>query len=1003
MKQLFFATTLTFMLVNSLLGQNRTITGKITNPAGEPLPGATVLVKDTQIGTTSDENGTYHLSVPETYNVLVFSFLGFLAREVEINGSNKIDALLEESASELNQVIVIGFGTQSKRRVTSAIASVGEEAFKNVPVTDFQNALAGRMSGVVMSGSSGVSNSDVNIRIRGTGSISAGNQPLIVVDGLILSGRINAPYYNEQYAEYNTNPFINMNPNDIESVEVLKDAAASAIYGSRGANGVILITTKSGKFDSQPKVSIGYYAGFTEISKKFEVMNGKEYAAYWNHAALNSGYTPENDPDMFYDVDAQPSSDWQDLGTRRGLLNEVNANVAGGSKSTKYYFSGTMRDENGYLLTDHSKRISLRANIDQMLGEKVTVGININPSRVQGQRPNNRQSPTYQSWYIPNIEAFDESGESRKDIPETSTGYSMGWQTPLTNLLTEWISITSTQLLANTYLSYSPFSWLTLRTEFASELTQLEELYKNGVDSWYGYPSGWGSAYNQQTDNFNWTALATYHNSFKGKHDLNASIGFNLTRESLTGLYVDGVSFADDRLKYLGAAAQFTTHITSQTDAAFVGYLARLNYAFENKYLLTLSARYDGSSRFGAENRFGFFPAVSAGWIVSEEGFFKQGLINYLKIRSSFGVAGNAKIGDFASQGLVQFGQNYLDQPGLSLSSIENGALGWEKNVQWDAGVEFALLNNRIRGTLEYYIKDTRDLLLQVPIPSSNGYRFITQNVGEVRNQGFEFDLTTDILTGKFGWSIAVNGATLKNEVRKLVDNNGDGIDDDIRTFDRFLFRTGEPIGTFFMPEYAGVDPDNGDALFWDADRKEKVFNLVTDANRRIVGKALPDFTGGFTNSFRYGNFDLAVFFQFKTGFQVYRQQAHLNEQNMNSGYNQAKSQLNSWRPDNRNTNVPEARLFQQNGDQRWTSRRLSDADFMRLKNTQLGYTLKGLGARAVNLRIYAAGQNLLTFTKFPDPDPDASEIGAERPEQGSGLGTPPATRTIIFGVNLNF
>ena len=990
------------ILHGGLLAQ-RTVTGKITDLSGTPLPGATIMVKNTPLGTVADESGVYQLQLENGHDLLVFSFIGFVEKELTVNGQTTLDVQLEESASELDQVLVIGFGTQSKRRVTSSIASVGEEVFRNVPVTDFQNALAGRMSGVVMSGSSGVSNSDVNIRIRGTGSISAGNQPLIVVDGLILSGRINAPYYNEQYSEYNTNPFININPNDIESVEVLKDAAASAIYGSRGSNGVLLITTKSGKFDSKPKVNIGYYAGFTEISKKFDVLNGKEYAAYWNHAALNSGYTPENDPDMFYDVDAQPSADWQDLGTRKGFLNEVNASVSGGSRSTKYYFSGTLRDENGYLLTDHSKRISMRANIEQLLGEKVTAGISINPSRVQGQRPNSRQSPTYLSFYIPNIEAYDESGKYRKDIPVTATGYSVGWQTPLTNLLTEWSSITSTQLLASTYLSYSPFSWLTLRTEFASELTQLEELYKNGVDSWYGYPSGWGSAYNQQTDNYNWTALATYHNSFKGEHDLDASIGFNLTRESLTGLYVDGVSFADDRLRYLGAAAQFTTHITSQTDAAFAGYLARLNYSFENKYLLTLSARYDGSSRFGTENRFGFFPAVSAGWVVSDENFFNFQFLNFLKLRSSFGVAGNAKIGDFATQGLVQFGQNYLEQPGLSLNSIENETLGWEKNVQWDAGIEFALLNKRIRGTLEYFIKDTRDLLLQVPIPSSNGYRFITQNAGEVRNQGFEFDLTTDILTGKFSWSLSVNGATLKNEVRKLVDNNGDGKDDDIRTFDRFLFRTGEPIGTFFMPEYAGVDPDNGDALFWDADRKEKVFNLVTDANRRIVGKALPDFTGGLTNSFRYGNFDMHVFFQFKTGFQVYRQQAHLNEQNMSSGFNQARSQLNSWTPDNRNTNVPEARLFQINGDQRWTSRRLSDADFIRLKNMQLGYTFNALGSKAANLRIYAAGQNLLTFTKFPDPDPDASEIGAERPEQGSGLGTPPATRTVTFGVNLNF
>ena len=366
-------------------------------------------------------------------------------------------------------------------------------------------------------------------------------------------------------------------------------------------------------------------------------------------------------------------------------------------------------------------------------------------------------------------------------------------------------------------------------------------------------------------------------------------------------------------------------------------------------------------------------------------------------------MAGNARIGDFASQGLVQFGQNYLGNPGLGFRSIENEQLGWEKNVQWDAGLEFGIFNNRIRGTLAYYIKDTKDLLLEVPIPATNGYLVLSQNAGEVRNQGFEFDLSADILTGKFSWSMAVNGATLKNEVRKLTDNNGDGKDDDIYTFNRWLTRTGESLATFYMPEYAGVDPDNGDALFWDAEREEKVFNLVTDANRRIVGKALPDFTGGFTNTFQFRNFDLSVFFLFKTGFQVYRQQAHIIEQNMGGGDNQARSQLDSWTPDNRDTDVPEARLFQSNGDQRWTSRRLSDGDFLRLQNANLGYTFKGVGARAANVRVYAAGQNLLLFTKFPDPDPDVSEIGANRPEQGSNIGAPPPSRIVTIGANINF
>ena len=995
MKHLTFAFLFSLLTASTISGQTRTLSGRVTDPSGEPLPGATVRLKNTPTGAATDAGGAWSLQAPDGFNTLVFSLLGFETREIGIEGRSTIDVQLTEAAGQLDQVLVVGFGTQSKRRVTSAIASVGEEVFKNIPATDVQNALQGRLPGVVFTNTSGSANSESSIRIRGVGSISAGNQPLFVVDGLVLSGRVNAPHFD--YGGYATNPFINLNPNDIESVEVLKDAAASAIYGSRGSNGVILITTKKGDFNAAPRVSIGYWAGFSEASKMLRYLNGKEYAASWNQAALNAGYSPQGDPDLFWDIDAQPSTDWVALSTQKGFEQEANVSVTGGTKTTKYYIGGTMRDEQGILKTTDFKRYAVRANIDQLIGEKLTLGISMAPSRVQNNRADDFTSAFYNTvWTPPNIEAFDQTG---RPVSYADIG---GQGSPYTNLVESWSDITSNQMLFSSYLNYSPLPGLSLKTSLGVETTQQQQLFKYGSRTGFGFPSGFGIAFNQETFNYNWTALAAWAPTLGGNHDFDITAGFNLTKETLTANYREGIGFADDRLRYIGSAAQIITNSSNYSEAGFTGWLARANYAFQNKYLLTLSARYDGSSRFGAEKRYGFFPAVSAGWVLSDEGFFPFDFVNFLKLRSSLGVAGNAEIGDYAARGLVRFGQNYGSEPGYDIASLENDQLGWERNVQWDAGLEFALWKNRVRGSFGYYIKDTKDLLLETPVPATNGFTTLAQNVGEVRNSGFEFELSADILTKGFQWTLQLNGATLKNEVRRLVDADGDGLDDDIYTQFRFLFRPGESIGTFYLVEWAGVDPENGDALFWNADKSEKLANSTPDANRRIVGVSIPRFTGGFSNLFRYKNFDLSVFFQFKTGYQVYMLDG-LTTLGVWGATNVLKEYADRvWTPENPHTDVPQNRLFQANGSQR-TSRNLFDGDYLRLKNLTLGYVFPAFGKQGYRLRLFASGQNLWTLTGYPGLDPDADFYRAGQAEQGAILSPPPAKRTYTMGVNVDF
>lgn len=981
--------TTLLLIANFLTAQTRLITGTVTDPAGQALPGATIRVKDAALGASTAADGSYRLDVPLEFNTLVFSYLGYQTLEVAIAGRQTIDVRLEEAAGTLDEVVVTGFGTQSKRLITSAISSVGPEVFQNIPATDFQNMLQGRMPGVVLTNSSGYANTEPNIRIRGVGSFSAGNQPLVVVDGLVLSGRVNSSYaYGTPFA---TNPFINLNPNDIESVEVLKDAAASAIYGSRGSNGVILITTKSGRFNSQPRVHLGYWAGFSEASKTLELLSGPEWAESYNQAAINAGLPP------VWDVDAQSSTNWVELGSQNGFKQEMNASMSGGTNSTKYYVGGTVRDEEGILKNNAFQRYAVRANIDQLIGEKVTVGIALAPSRVKTNRLDDYYSPFYNTiWTPPNIEAFDENG-----IP---FGYAdIGFQgSPYTNLVESHGDISSTQILANSYLRYTPVPNLSVQTAFAVESAQHDVRFKFGSRTFDGYPAGRGTVSHQETLNYNWTALATWRNHFGHKHELDVTAGFNLTKESLTTDFREGTDYADDRLLNIGAAAQIVTNTSNYTEAGFTGLLARANYAYAGKYLLTLSTRYDGSSRFGSENRYGFFPAISAGWIISEEGFFNPDYVNFLKLRSSFGIAGNAEIGDYAARGLARFGQNYNGLPGYDIQNIENEQLSWEKNIQWDAGLEFALFKNRIRGSLDYYIKDTRDLLLEVPIPATNGFTTLSQNAGGVRNQGFEFDLAADILTGAFQWTVQLNGATLKNKVLELIDTDGDGLDNDLNTDGRFLYRPGLSIGSFYLVEFAGVDPDNGDALYWNADKTQKLPNVISDANRQVVGKSLPDFTGGFSNSFRYKNFELTAFFQFKTGYQIY-----MLDGGACSGVWTYTNVLKDcadrvWTPENRYTDIPQNRLFQGNGAGR-TSRNVYDGDYLRLKNLTLGYAFPPFGARNNRLYVFASCQNLWIWTNYPGLDPDANIYSARQAEQGATLSPPPAERTYTMGFNLAF
>lgn len=960
-----------------------------------PIVGAEVVVKDVSppLGAISGEEGKFQISVPQDRGTLTVSYPGYRTAQIDYRGASNLEVFLTPSQVTLDDVVVVGYGTQSKERVTSAISSVGEEAFERMPEVNFQTSLGGRIPGLVVTPANGQPGGALSLRVRGPSSISGDNQPLIVVDGMIM----NNPSRFQAGGTDRSNPLVNINPNDIASVEVLKDAAASSIYGSQGANGVILVTTKRGNFMSKPRVNLDYRIGFSEPTRFYDLLDGEEYAQLWNQAAL----AVDPDATNLFTLGQQPSTDWIDVITRRGLLQSINVSVTGGDENTQYYLSGSYTEEQSYYREKGLTRYSFRTNLDQQVSDKVRVGLSIAPARTDNLRTPEWRSdaPLAALLAVPNTEAFDQEGNPAI-IPNELGQPIDSIPTPLINLIDNEYRLTINQVLMNTYLSIQPIQALTFKTELSFDINQSTDFTYNPANTSIGRESnGNGASLNQEVINYNWTNLLQYQPNLRGGHDWDLTLGTNLIEQRFTSTYLRGNNFSSPDLRYLASASNPVEVSGSATSSTFTGYFLRTNYAYQGKYLATLSARVDGSSRFGANHRYGFFPAASMGWIISEEDFMQDAPFDFLKLRTSLGVSGNAAVDDFAAYSRVSPNFSYGGMPASLITQFDNDNLRWEKNQQWDAGLEFALWNRRLSGSLGYYVKDTRDLLLAVQIPQTSGRGYLLQNVGAMRNQGFEFDLTALLLNGPVSWEVSVNGATLQNEMLALLDQDGDGEDDDIIDW-IYRYRVGEPAGSFFLKEYAGVNPENGDALYFDQEGNRVRF--ASDQDRRVVGQSLPSFTGGFTQLLAWRNFEFSAAFQFVMGHHIYRQEGYWLESNFGRGAdNQTRSQLNAWRPDNTDTDVPEARLFQNNGGEHST-RYLDRGDYLRMRNLQVSYRFQ-IPGWSTQVRVYTSFQNLLTFTAFTGMDPEVKGGDPGFILGGISAFNSPQPRRYVAGLTLDF
>ncbi len=998
----------------------------IDTDTGEPLAGASVVVVGSTVGTATAMDGTYQISAAAD-DVLRFSFIGYHTQDVQVNGRSEINIGLTPDFRQLDEVVVVGYGSQLERTLTGNISRVSARELEDQTVLSVEQALQGRMAGVDIQTQSGKLGQGIQVRVRGASSVSASNQPLYVIDGIPVTTQ------NLSSNEAATNPMADINPNDIESIQVLKDASAAAIYGARASNGVVLITTKSGTTGAT-RITANYSRSWSGPTNRVDFLNGPEYVELLTEAASNTDellgpsgvchatlscnqYVAAIFDSYALGADWRNDNanfDWQDQAFQNGGSNTFELSAQGGDQNTRFFVSGAIDDQDGILIGNHFQRISGRANVDHDVNDRLNVG-----ARLSLARSFNQRLSTDNAFATPmQIVAQAPINPIYEPDPNVTDGYSpsdnINHNTVYFNSLlyvdNTRFNTTVYRTLGNAYANLEVTTGLRFHSEFGVDvLDQNDDQHYNSqvargmtdAVAGLGYQA-WDRIVNYTTNNY-----FNYIGGFGDDHSYDATVGMSFQNSDWNWSSVTGTQFPSDDFTQISSAAEITAGSGGRTAYRFLSYFARVNYQFMDRYLLTLSGRYDGSSRFGSNNRYGFFPAVSAGWIVSDEAFMQDGPFSLLKLRASYGLTGNAEIGNFDSRGLWSAGA-YGGRPGTYPSQTPNPDLAWERTQQFDIGVDFGLFNDRLSAQFDYYYKDTRDLLLNVTVPASTGFTSQTRNVGRLRNQGIEIAINTrNISTSDFSWNSNFVFGRNRNEITDLdgqVINGG------------FINRAveGQPIGVFYALEYAGVDPDNGDALFYINEQDENgdivnpgaTTNNPNAANQVVIGDPNPDFTGGFGNEFSYRGFSLDVLFQFSYGADIYDGAGRFKSANGDYFDNQHASQLDRWQQPGDITDVPQARFFLGNGVVH-SSRYLYDGSYLRLRHVALSYQLPrqyidGIGLQ--NARIYVTGQNLLTWTKYPWWDPEVNtDFAAGNIGLGNEFYTAPQARSVTTGIQLTF
>ncbi|OZI09637.1 SusC/RagA family TonB-linked outer membrane protein [Siphonobacter sp. BAB-5385] len=996
----------------STIAQDRVVTGKVTSSEdGTPLVGVSVQAKGTSRGVNTDATGTYRLSVPDN-STLVFSFIGMITQEIAVGNQTQIDVQLGSNSRELTEVVVTGFGSQIKRDVTGNIAKVDSKKLENIPNPSFEAALQGNAAGVQITQGNGKLGQGISVRVRGTSSISASSQPLYVVDGV----PINTQNLSNNTAP--TNPIADLNPQDIESLEILKDASAGAIYGARAANGVVLITTKRGKA-GKTNVNVGFQYGSSKPTNLRDYMTAQEWLSYFRVAAANTNSTTSLTNIINRSVagttPGAATYDWQKAAFQDAPFSQTDLNISGGNEKTKFYISGQYLDQKGILIKNSLERYTGRVNLDHKANNWLSIGMNMSLARTLQNRVSNDNafSTPMQAVAIPPITPLIDprTGLTSGTPPGVSANFPIYYNPFVSAKYSDYKTLVFRNI-SNVYGQVDFTKWLSFRSELGVDLLNQNENTYYGtqtVRNVSGAANGLGESRYSQVMNYNTNNYFSFNKAIGDVHSITATLGMSYQETRIDENFVEGQQFPSDAYRQIASAADITGGSSTRTRFAFLSYFLRANYKFADKYLVGLSGRVDGSSRFGNDSKYGFFPAVSGGWILSEEKFLQEAkVLSFLKLRASYGLTGNAEITNFPALGLWS-SSGYAGVAGQSPSQLRNQDLKWETTTQTDIGLDYGILNNRINGEIDYYVKNTNDLLLSVNVPGTAGFTTQLRNIGKMQNKGFEFTLNSQNLIGAFKWSTSLNVSNNKNRVVEIdktpsgepVPITG-GFDQVNRAY------PGQPLGAFYMIEYAGVDKTNGDALYYrnDTEGDRTTTNDPDEAQRVFMGSPLPTWFGGITNTFSYAGFDLSILFNGQFGNKVYMAGGKFERASGDYFDNHLASELDYWTPENPNASTPEPRLGGSNGTA-VSSRYLSDASYVRLRNISFGYTIPKpvLNRLKVDrLRVYFLAQNLLTFTKYTGWDPEVStDAVSGNIAAGQDFYSAPQAKTLTVGLQIGF
>ena len=998
--KLFFTAIMVLVTAALASAQSLTVTGTVFDAdSGDPVPFASIRVNGTMIGAAAGADGTYSITVPSGNSVLIFSFVGYKTTEIAVEGRAVVNCELAPDATALDDVVVVAYGSAKREAVTGSVTSVKGETLASAPVTSVDKALSGKLAGVQITASSGQPGAASQIRIRGNSSINASNTPLWVVDGIpVISGGTSE-------MTNTSNGIATINPNDIESITVLKDAAAAAVYGSRAANGVILVTTKSGKagkaqFDARVK----FGASWLQSDSGFRMMNPEELLTYQRDAAVNAGHDPDNPASPYYRPMSLLSGEltnWMNHFTRPGIMQEYEISARGGNSKGTYFSSVSYHKNEGVFYGIDYSKLQARVNADYKLLDNLETGVRVNLAYTD-QNDVPMQSLYYSNaalaglTMLPWIPKYDENGNHNVNIPSNS------YTNPRATAMYDDQWSKSYKLNGTMYLRWEPVKHLVIETRNSAEAA-----FTQDRRYWNPLSDGSGSDATLQATKSQYVNLTTsntinYSNVFGGYHSLRVLAGqeANSYKYEYSYVYAPGV---DPQIPYQNTAPQ--ANVESEVgfeNEAMLSFFGIADYNYDNRYFVQATIREDGSSLFGSKNKWGLFWSASASWNISNEKWMDStdSWLDLLKVRASYGLNGNNGIDPYRAYGVYATTQ-YNGGVGMRPSTPANDYLSWEKNSTWNVGLDFGFLGNRLRGNIDVYERTTKDMLLDVKVPQTTGFSTNFMNAGSMKNTGVELQLDGDIISSNdFLWTVGFNIAHNKTKILDLaVDPDENGIEK-IEPSSYIHYVVGKSMYTYYLSDYYGVNPANGEALWVTEDGS--LTNEYNKARKYYAGSPEPKILGGFNTTFAWKGLQLSAFFEFKAGNYVciLNEQSYLNSDGAEMQMNQMASALNYWKkPGDVGVNPKPIAGNSTNSDNALSDRWLERGDYLRIKDVTLSYSLPQVALDKLHikgLRFYVSGLNLFCFNDVNFWDP---EMGVT----GGGAGVYPLTKSFVGGIELSF